>query len=382
MKIVHVLGQVGRVVHNPEQHALAGIGNAALQIAAAQAALGHDVAVCGFSDPLPTGFGTWQGVEISTVRRWGWARISPQLDASLLLPSFARLTRQRPIDVLHIHELGLLHLPLGRIRILHIHIPLGVSAASSKLWRKSDGIVCVSEYVRQSLVRMIGYPEERIYTAYNGAPPVDFGDSEVQKARETLGIARNQVMILYVGALVPQKGPDVLLKAFREMVAAHSDTRTRAKLVIVGGSALWRMKSADADVYEQELRSLADGLDVSFLGMLPHNEVLRLFQASDIAVAPSIFPEPFGMVVCEAMAAGTPVIASRVGGIPEVVLEGKCGILVSRGDHCQLAEALYRLVEDPILRSRMGAAAKKRAQLFTWAAAAERMQEIYEGLLR
>ena len=70
---------VGRLVHNPQDHALAGIGNSVLNIAAAQVARGHQVLACGFSDPLPTGRGTWRGVNIITKHRWGWAASLSQL---------------------------------------------------------------------------------------------------------------------------------------------------------------------------------------------------------------------------------------------------------------------------------------------------------------
>lgn len=381
MRILHALGHVGRVVHNPDQHALAGIGNAALEIAAAQVELGHQATVCGFSEPLPTGIGMWRGVQIITLARSERARLTPRLDASLLWPLLRQALKAQPVDVLHVHELGLLHLPFGKARVMHIQVPFGADVGKSTLWNKAQAVVCASEYVRDSFLGMSPYPPERTFVVYNGAAAASLGESQVQQLRESLGLSNAKIAILFVGALVHKKGPDVLLRALQELAARRPMLVGRIKVIIAGGTDLWRIKDQDADSFDAELRSLAQGLDVDFLGMVPHHRVLDLYAASDIPVVPSVFPDPHPLVFCEAMAAGKPVVASRTGGIPETAIDGQTGFLFPPGDHVALAAILERLIEDPQLRSQMGLAAQARARHFTWQSSAERLDEIYSTLL-
>ncbi|MGA9351109.1 MAG: glycosyltransferase family 4 protein [Anaerolineae bacterium] len=383
MKVLHVLGQVGRLVHDPDRHALAGIGNAAIHIAAAQQARGYQVSVCGFSDPLPSGKGTWQGLEIVAMHRYKWARLSSRLDVSFLLPVFFQVMRRSPLDVLHAHELGLLYLPLARLRIVHLHIPLGEQMGKSPLWKRADAVICCSQYVREKFLAACDYSADRTFVVYNGAVAAPVDRSEVTLSRQMLGVSSDEIVVLFVGALVAKKGPHILLAAIRDLMATQPDYRARIRTLIVGGSRLWRMRGneSEADNYERELQSVGQETGTAFLGLLPLHEVRRLQQACDIVVVPSIFQEPHPLVVCEAMAAGKPVVASRVGGIPETVIDGQTGILFPEGDHWALALALRHLIENPDLRCQMGNAARERAKLFSWDAAADRLDQIYHSLL-
>jgi glycosyltransferase involved in cell wall biosynthesis len=173
--------------------------------------------------------------------------------------------------------------------------------------------------------------------------------------------------ILYVGDLTADKGVGVLL-------AAHERMRLRVPLVLIG-------------------RPVDDGLpsgraDVISLGMLSHETALAAWARSAVGVVPSITGETFGLVALEAMAAGVPVVASRVGGLPEVVVDGESGLLVSPGDTEELSSALDRLLGDSALRARLGDGGARRAGLFSEAtvvplveAAYARAREIREGSL-
>src|SRR6185312_12150781 len=101
-----------------------------------------------------------------------------------------------------------------------------------------------------------------------------------------------------------------------------------------------------------------------------------------IFVFPSLWHEPFGIPVIEAMASGLPVVATRAGALPEIVVDGETGILVERGDHEGLAAAISRLLADARLRERMGNAGRERVrQLFTWERAVSRLEELYDGVV-
>jgi len=129
------------------------------------------------------------------------------------------------------------------------------------------------------------------------------------------------------------------------------------------------------------LRSLARVLGVEgqvmLRGPLPRNEVLRAYGSSDALVLPSLF-EPFGIVLLEAMAAGLPVVASRVGGIVDVVEDGKTGLLVPPRNPQALADAIGRLVSDPPLRRRMGDAGRAKVPAYSWERLIPRILEVYQ----
>ena len=385
VRVRHVLGFSGRITTDPERQPLSGIGNAAIHIAAAQRALGHQVAVFGFSDPFPPGNTTWQDVGIVTMKRWRWAHLA-SLDASLLLPMLWQTMQQPHVDVLHIHvELGLLYLPRACVRIIHLHGVLGAPVASYRhLLNRVDGVICCSEYIRDAFLTASGYSARRTLVVHNGAAFNSIPNSEAGRIRQQLNLAPEDVGILFVGALVPAKGVHVLLEAIQRLQITQADDGKKIKTIVVGGSSLWRhMPNASkiASAYETRLHATACRLNVTFLGLMPHKEVQRLYQACDILVLPSIVQEGHPLVICEAMAAGKPVIASQVGGIPETVVNGKTGILVPPGDAEALASAIHRLVEDRNLREQMGHAARQRSRLFTWEAAARKLQQIYQMLL-
>jgi len=160
------------------------------------------------------------------------------------------------------------------------------------------------------------------------------------------------------------KGIDLLIKPF-------------AKCQLAVDARLW---IAGDGPQRGELEDLARsaGLDdrCAFLGALPRNEVARLMGSCTFYVSPSR-EEGFGISNLEAMAAGKAVLATRVGGVPEVVLDGETGILVLPEDVDALAEGIRRLADDPALRERLGAAGRERARLFSWDAVTERYLEVY-----
>ena len=162
--------------------------------------------------------------------------------------------------------------------------------------------------------------------------------------------------ILFVGRQDPAKGIDVLLEAYEGL----SDL---APLVL--------MISEHGDTPKQ----FPPGVTV--VRNVPHAQVMAGWRHCAIGVVPSIWPEPFGQVVVEAMTCGKPVVASAIGGIPDIVVDGESGLLVEPGNVNALREALRLLLLDPEKRRQMGIIGRERASLFTVSTVANRIEQIY-----
>jgi len=178
-------------------------------------------------------------------------------------------------------------------------------------------------------------------------PPIEAG-----KAKEQIGYREDDQLLLFVGRLVLYKGLFTLLQAFRLLLKHHP----QARLAIVGtGPQEPRLRQA--------IHRLGLTKEVRLLGRLPHETLLQAYSACDLFVLPSRSrSEAFGIVLLEAMAQGKPVVATRVGGIPYVVPDGKAGLLVPPNNPHSLAAAITKLLDDPELRRRMGVAGRLHVQ--------------------
>ncbi|HEY0518895.1 MAG TPA: glycosyltransferase family 4 protein [Ilumatobacteraceae bacterium] len=169
----------------------------------------------------------------------------------------------------------------------------------------------------------------------------------------------DEEFMIFVGDLRPMKGLDVLLDAY-------STLEPSMPLVLIGKS--W----PDTPTALPRRVVVHD--------RWPNAAVIEAFRRSSIAVVPSVWAEPFGIVVIEAMAGGSPVVASAVGGIPEIVEDGVSGLLVAPGDATALGHALAELIGDPQRRAAMGEAARRRAEDFTAARVVDRIEQEYRQL--
>lgn len=176
--------------------------------------------------------------------------------------------------------------------------------------------------------------------------------------------------VLAIGRHVPQKGFDVLLNAYAQLLRASEADHD---LILAGEGEI-----------RGELERLRDRLGlqqrVYFTGRVDRQMAARLFTGCSFFVLPSRH-EPLGIVNLEAMAAGKAVIASAVGGVPELVRDGETGLLVPGGDPAALAVALKRLISSPQLRETLGGGGKARAAEFDWSVIAAQYRELYQGLL-
>jgi 2-deoxystreptamine N-acetyl-D-glucosaminyltransferase/2-deoxystreptamine glucosyltransferase len=174
--------------------------------------------------------------------------------------------------------------------------------------------------------------------------------------------------VLYVGRLAQQKDVPTLIRAF-------ASVRTPASLVIVGDGP-------DRARVEVAIEALPAGVRarVHRFGFRPHGEVPGLLAAADVVALPSVYEE-MGSVLVEALRVGVPVVASRVGGIPDVVADGETGVLVPPGVPDRWADALDGLLADPERRARMRDACRRAAEQYSWEMLADRVVGVYTDAL-
>jgi glycosyltransferase involved in cell wall biosynthesis len=249
--------------------------------------------------------------------------------------------------------------------------------------------VCCSDFVRRQFLARVDYPADRTIVVHGGVDLCRFQIASPELSpseRLKWGINPGETAILYPGAVVPEKGLVELLCALHRLRSTEPELAWR--LLIAGDAELWRtIESADGarpgpDAYTARARELSRGLPVSWLGVVPEQAMPGLYAAVDLVTCPSVWEDPFPTVNLEAMAAGKPVVASRVGGVPEAVDDGITGVLVEPGDDVALAAALSALIADPVRRRQLGEAGRARSGRFTSAAAAARLDELYQEALQ
>lgn len=230
-----------------------------------------------------------------------------------------------------------------------------------------DLVVGCSQTLTDDLVRC-GLARSKAEVVLNGVPEPHLAACDRAEIRSELGVAAGTPVVLTVGRLDPLKGQDVLVRSFTRIVRAHR------------GAELW---IAGSGAFGPALEALAGDLGLSgsvrFLGY--RKDVDRLLAGCDVFCLPS-FHEGLPMAICEAMAMARPVVATHVGGIPEVVIDGLTGWLVEPRNPDALADRLLDLMADPPMREQMGWRGRARAEeLLSLAQMAERFENLYGTVL-
>ena len=202
-----------------------------------------------------------------------------------------------------------------------------------------------------------------------------------ERIRRELGLKDTDVLFMFAGAVRAEKGAIQLAQAFVKLAGHHDN----AFLAIAGGSKLWVGGIPPNETAEIEVRQiLGDAVTqrrASLLGIVAPAALPSYYAAADVFVLPSICQEAFGLVILEAFAAGVPVIGTRSGGVPELVEDGRTGLLVNQADVDGLHDAMRRLLLDHELRARLGAAARQTAVNMSWEKTVDRLEGIYQGVL-
>ncbi|HVB34904.1 MAG TPA: glycosyltransferase family 4 protein [Patescibacteria group bacterium] len=307
--------------------------------------------------------------------------------------------RARKCDVVHIHNYSQTVSAVRALNprakiVLHMHCEWLNQLDPKMIQRrlaKVNLIIGCSEFITDKIRNTFPQFAARCRTVYNGVDGSIFSPNG-----HSMPTRDEKKRILFVGRIVPEKGPHVLLEAFQKVAGRHPE----AELVMVGPKGLtpWEfvfslsndpLLSHMAQFYNGNYDSALKTLEppatpsrVSYVGNLPYPSLHECYKTATVLVCPSIWNEPYGMPVAEAMAAGLPVVATRSGGIPEIVEHEKTGLLVERGDPSSMADAILRLLEDDDLRRSMGRAGRQRVlQHFTWDKTTHNLADLYSELL-
>jgi starch synthase len=236
-------------------------------------------------------------------------------------------------------------------------------------------VIAVSHGMRESVLE--AYPAlnpGRVHVVHNGIDTVEYHPVPATDVLESLGVDVSTPYALFVGRITHQKGLEHLLRSARTWPG---------QLVLCAGAPDTPEIAATVASLVEELKAVRRGV-IWVREMLPRPSLVQLLAHARVFVCPSVY-EPLGIVNLEAMACGTAVVASRVGGIPEVVDEGRTGLLVDLGPSYEddLASAVTSLLTDEGRAVAMGAAGRERAVTeFGWDAIARRTVEVYESVLK
>jgi len=314
-------------------------------------------------------------------------RISPVNDIRALY-DLVRIIKTVKPDVVHTHTskagiLGRMAAKIARVPII-VHTPhghvffghFGPILSRIFLWVErlfaplTDRVVALTDRESRDYTDLDVYPGEKLVQIHSGVDVEKFKQvpvGAVEKKR-SLGLNQNGLVVGFIGWLLPIKGPMHLLKAMEDVWQDHDDMI----LVFIGKGDL------DVDLRAEALKAGASGR-VNFLGW--RNDIDEILPIFDIFVLPSL-NEGMGRVLVEAMAAGKPIVASNVGGIPDLVENDHNGLLVPPGDEKALAASIKQLLDDPEKAKLMGLRGRELCHRFSLEGMVAKLDNLYEGLLK
>ncbi len=255
-------------------------------------------------------------------------------------------------------------------------------------YENADGVVAVSQAMKRDVQALYGVAPERVRVIHNGIDPDEYRPRLAPATLRGLGVDPGVPIVLFVGRITRQKGILHLVRAIPLLPAG-------VQVVLCAGAPDTPEIGREMEALVDAVRREAAASIVWIPEMLPKSDVIALYTHADVFVCPSVY-EPFGIINLEAMACETPVVASAVGGIPEIVVPGETGLLVpieTEGAGSPeprdpaafaraLAEGVNTLLADPGRRAALGAAARARVLAhFSWASIARQTLGFYRELL-
>ncbi len=377
MRVLELTQRFPPAIGGVEQHVshlAEALSRAGVEVEVLTTDLSRDTPFARFDSIPPPG-----AFPVTRLRAWKFLEAPHGL--GILAPSMLSATAASNADVIHAHGYGRFPTFAGNLGsaldgaalVVTTHSDAGRPTWAKRLFdsivpgltlSQARRVIAVSQHEAGHLSRL-GVPREKIRVVPNGVDISEF---------EGLADARSPsdcITGLFVGRIDPdQKG---LLTLVHAIALLPRNLPIRIRLVGEDWGGITLLRSA------AERGAVTDRL--TFVGRLDRAALIKEYAAADFLVLPSRF-EPFGIVLLEAMASGLPVVASRVGGIPEVVVDGETGILVEPGNASEIASAILRLAESPALRARMGACGRERARSYSWDALVPRILAVYREALQ
>jgi D-inositol-3-phosphate glycosyltransferase len=244
--------------------------------------------------------------------------------------------------------------------------------------RRADALVAAQPLERAQLIWHYDATPSNVRVIPCGVDVAHFRPTDKAAARMALNL-EERPWLLFVGRLEPIKGLDTLLQALSLIRSDERPDGGDAALLVIGGEKNGADPSEMANGLREQVRAL-DLVDrVFFMGSRPQVDLPMFYAASEVCVLPSRY-ESFGMVALESMACGTPVIASRVGGLSYTVRDGLTGFLVPEGDAESLADRIQNLLHDLNLRRQLAHNAVERARDFEWGRIATSVLDLYREI--
>lgn len=364
-----------------------GAGVFVLRQLQALAQLGHEMHVVRFVPHAPPLGSKWrlyrsipqaydyEGIHVTTIR----AFYPPRMIGLEYLPlqvrsALERETRRIGAEIVHAHCV----IPEGNVvvsqplpTVITAHgsdayswpwLRPGLTRAARNAVTKASRVVAVSDFIRQQVLRLA---DRDVSVIYNGADDAIFTPADRSSVQREMGIAPGRKVIAFAGRLHEAKG-------IFELLDAAAKLRDLQTLVLIAGEGPQRERA--------EHIARETGVDVRFLGLLTSTQLARMFCASDCVTLPS-YSEGLPVVVCEAMLCARTVVATPVGGIPEILRDGESGMLVPVRDSNALASALRHALTDDALRDRLGKNAYEFARNhLTWRINALAHDRLYRSL--
>ena len=354
---------------------IAGTEMATYNIARHLALRGHHIDVITSLDAGLSRRGLEQGF---TVHRIGLPRGRVMGTIVFWLKAILRIRRLNP-DIIHGQSTAmglicflakqLLRRPyVVYLRGSDVHRPWSLKKVISKLvLNNADAVVALTEQMRRETLELCSRDVDVIP---NGVDAENY-EALPQKStvRERLGLRDDRRIILFVGTLRPIKGTRYLIEAMHTIRRRDAESR----LLIVGDGE-------ERPSLEQLVLELNLGDTVTFAGKVPNDRVPEYMAAADIFALASL-SEGFPLVVAEAMAAGLPIVASRVGSLPEIVEEGENGFLVEPAEPQEIADRILMLLADRDLRRKIGEANRWKAKSYSWHHVAEQLDALYRSMI-
>ena len=246
-------------------------------------------------------------------------------------------------------------------------------AIEREIMRFADRVVAATPRDRQQMIDLYDAPRNKISII---SPGVDLNLFHPLDIQDTQQYFKDDHTVLFVGRIDPIKGIDTWFRAMKLVVEEDPSLRGRLCVCLIGGD----IDEDEPDAELARLQALKDELGiadvVAFLGKRSQESLPFYYASADVVVMPSRY-ESFGMVALEAMACGTPVVASDVGGLSFIVRDGETGYLVPEGDARAMADCLTRILHDPELRARLGKRGVEVARQYAWTHIVDQIEALY-----